>query len=179
MREILAAALLFSCVLAHARVDLPDTLHGSVPQMQLLGSGKMTWFGLHVYDAALWSPSASARAQQPLDLDVPFALALRYSRDFEGERIAERSLVEIERLGFGTREQRSRWLAAMRGLFPDVRAGETLTGLYRPGEGAEFFHQDRSLGRIEDAAFARAFFSIWLDPRTRAPRLREQLIGNR
>lgn len=37
----------------------------------------------------------------------------------------------------------------------------------------------RLVGTIADAEFARAFFSIWLDPRTREPRLREQLTGQR
>jgi len=174
-------ALVLACfaALAQARVELPGAMHSAVPELQLLGSGKMTWYGLHVYDAALWSRSPEAGTQPAPGLNQPLALALRYSRDFKGERIAERSLDEIERLGFGTPQQRQQWLAAMRRLFPDVRTGDKLAGLYRPGEGVEFFHQDRRLGSIDDPSFARAFFSIWLDPRTRAPRLREQLIGIR
>ncbi len=179
MRELMVVALLCVALHGHARVELPASLHSDASDFKLLGSGRMTWYGLHVYDAALWSAAASPHARSPLDLSLPFALALRYSRDFDGGRIAQRSLAEIERLGFGTPEQRRRWLAAMRALFPDVRAGETLTGLYRPGDGAEFFHQDRRIGSIDDPDFARAFFSIWIDPRTRAPRLREQLMGIR
>jgi len=179
MREgLLALVLACFAMLAHARVELPSALRGA-PDMQLLGSGKMTWYGLHVYEAALWSRSTAAGTQSAPDPNQPFALALRYSRDFKGARIAERSLQEIERLGFGTGPQRLQWLVAMRQLFPDVRAGETLTGAYRPGAGAEFFHQDVRIGGIDDDAFARAFFAIWLDPRTSAPRLREQLIGIR
>jgi hypothetical protein len=30
---------------------------------------------------------------------------------------------------------------------------------------------------VADAQFALAFFSIWLDPRTREPELRESLVG--
>jgi len=175
----LALVLAGFAALAQARVELPSTLHGAVPELELLGSGKMTWYGLHVYDAALWSRSPRAGTQPAPDSNQLFALVLRYSRNFKGERIAERSFDEIKRLGFGTPQQRQQWLAAMRQLFPDVRTGDTLTGVYRPGEGAEFFHQDRRLGSIDDTSFARAFFAIWLDPRTRAPRLREQLIGLR
>jgi hypothetical protein len=65
----------------------------------------------------------------------------------------------------------------MEQIFPDVRAGDTLIGVYRPGAGAQFYHQERLVGQIDDPEFARAFFSIWLDPRTREPRLRERLIG--
>ena len=49
--------------------------------------------------------------------------------------------------------------------------------MYRPGKGAEFFYRDASIGTIEDPQFARAFFSIWLDPRTSAPDLRAALLG--
>jgi hypothetical protein len=67
----------------------------------------------------------------------------------------------------------------MRALFPDVAAGDSLSGLYLPGRGARFFHNGEPLGEIDDAQFARAFFSIWLDPRTSAPDLRAALLGER
>ena len=158
---------------ALAAVELPRTLDPAARDFRLLGSGRMTWFGLHLYDAALWSPAAT------FDLEQPFALALRYVRSFKGERIAERSVVEIERLGFGDASKRSRWGEAMKRIFPDVKAGDTLTGVYHPGQGAEFFHLDAPIGVISDPEFARAFFSIWLDPRTREPKLRARLTGVR
>jgi len=114
-----------------------------------------------------------------VDFSSAFALAIRYSRNFKGDRIAQRSAVEIERLSIADAGQIADWEARMARIFPDVRAGETLTGLYYPGRGAEFYHQDRPVGRIADPAFARAFFSIWLDPRTREPELRQRLIGQR
>jgi len=40
-----------------------------------------------------------------------------------------------------------------------------------------FYNQHRLLGAIDDPVFARAFFSIWLDPRTREPQLRARLLG--
>lgn len=169
-----AAAWLASCALstAHARVELPGTL-APVQQFQLVGSGSMSWFGLHLYDVALWSSAAR------FDPDRPFALALRYTRGFKGARIAERSVAEIERLGLGDAVKRARWGEAMAGVFPNVRAGDKLTGVYRPGRGAEFFYNDVPVGRIDDTEFARAFFGIWLDPRTREPELRKRLIGAR
>jgi hypothetical protein len=158
---------------AHAGVEIPPPVQQSLPQLQLVGSGKMTWFGLHIYDAALWAPART------VDFSSAFALAIRYSRNFKGDRIAQRSAVEIERLSIADAGQIADWEARMARIFPDVRAGETLTGLYYPGRGAEFYHQDRPVGRIADPAFARAFFSIWLDPRTREPELRQRLIGQR
>ena len=60
-------------------------------------------------------------------------------------------------------------------IFPDVRPGDHVLGLQLP-EGAHFFLNDRPLGAIDDPAFARAFFAIWLDARTSAPELRAALL---
>jgi hypothetical protein len=173
LKVLLLAVTLLGADLARAAVDLPGSLMQDRPELRLLGSGRMTWYGLHIYDAALWTPG------QRFDFSSPFALAIRYTRDFKGKRIAERSALEIERLGFEDAERLARWSAQMERIFPDVRAGESLIGVYQPGAGAQFYHQERLAGRIDDPEFARAFFSIWLDPRTREPRLRERLIGVR
>jgi hypothetical protein len=94
-------------------------------------------------------------------------------------RIAERSSAEIARLGYGSPEERSRWDALMRRVFPDVRKGDRLTGLHVPGRGVRFFHNGQPIGESPDPAFARAFFAIWLDPRTSQPEFRRTLLGER
>jgi hypothetical protein len=136
-----------------------------------VGSGSLHWFGLHVYDARL------AVAGERFDPQRPFALTLRYARDFKGERIAQASADEIKRLGFGTPAERERWLEAMKRLFPDVRRGDELTGTSLPGRGTQFYLNGRAIGAIDDPAFAQAFYAIWLDPRTRSRELRAQLLG--
>ncbi len=141
--------------------------------LQPVGQGTLTWFGLRVYDAALWAPDGT------LDFSRPFALVVRYARALDGKSIAERSIEEIERLGAGSPAQRRAWAALLRSAIPDVEAGDQITGVHRPGEGSRFYLNGRLLGEIDDAAFSRAFFSIWLDPRTSAPELRAALIGAR
>jgi hypothetical protein len=64
----------------------------------------------------------------------------------------------------------------MRALFPDVEAGDRLTGVRIPGSGVAFYKGTRRLGQIDDEAFADAFFGIWLHPATRAPDLRARLL---
>lgn len=139
--------------------------------MRELGAGSLHWWGLHVYDARL------AVAGATFDPSEPFVLTLRYARDFRGERIAETSVEEMTRLGFGSTADRARWLAAMRRLFPDVRRGDELSGTSLPGRGAAFAYNGRPIGTVDDPAFARAFFAIWLDPRTRVGELRAKLLG--
>jgi hypothetical protein len=168
-----ALALLIGALCAGAAwaQALPRDALPLVPQAREAGQGRLTWFGLHVYDARLFVSGPGLR------LGEPFALTLRYARDFDGARIAESSVDEIRRLGFGSPADHLRWREAMAALLPDVKKGDELTGVSVPERGALFFHNGRRIGEIADPAFARAFFAIWLDPRTRAAALRERLVG--
>ncbi|MEY2681970.1 MAG: hypothetical protein RIQ66_531, partial [Pseudomonadota bacterium] len=107
----------------------------------------------------------------------PFALELTYARDFNGSSIAERSIDEIKRLGIGSAEQHQAWRSRMQAIFPNVRSGDRIRGIHRPGSGASFTLNDKPIGSIDDAEFARAFFAIWLDPKTSEPSLRKELLG--
>lgn len=131
-------------------------------------------WGFEVYDASLWTTPSFAPAQAEGQL---LALELRYLRDFAAKDIAERSLKEMRRSAAVTAEQESRWLAEMLRVFPDVRKGDRLLGLQRPGEAAVFWLNGRLRGEIRDAEFARRFFGIWLSPQTSEPALRRALLG--
>lgn len=153
----------------------PPELAAELPAARWRGTGVMRFLGLPIYAAQLWSAEAVAGdgAAQPL------ALALVYARQLVGEQIASRSLKEMSRIGRISDEQSARWLGAMTQLFPDVKDGERLTGVQRPGVATRFFLNGRFRGEVADAEFTRLFFGIWLSPRTSEPRLREQLLGGR
>jgi hypothetical protein len=87
------------------------------------------------------------------------------------------SIEEMQRLGSADDARLARWKLDLERVFPDVRSGDVIHGLHLPQHGAEFYHQGKLTGRIEDVEFARAFFAIWLDPRTREPELRARLLG--
>ena len=135
--------------------------------LQRWGSGEFRRFGFLVYAASLWA------GEDPLR--PPLALQLTYKRNIAGAAIAEASVKEIRQLGLADEATLTRWGALMAGLFPDVRPGDAIIGEYRAGN-AIFHFNGRLLGRIEEAAFARAFFAIWLDARTSAPDLRAALL---
>jgi hypothetical protein len=152
---------------------LPEPVRALAPGAQPQGGGELRYFGLSIYDGFYWS------ATRAFTLTQPFALDLHYHRDLGGERIAERSIDEIRKLDVGTPADHSRWLSAMQKLFPDVRKGDRLTGVNRPGRGATFFHNGVAIGEIADPVFARAFFGIWLDQKTSRPDFRKLLLGER
>jgi hypothetical protein len=172
---LLAAALVApATALANPGAAKPPELVQALPQAALRGEGRLRFFGLHVYDARLWAPapvSADAWA------DTALALELAYARTLYGRAIAERSLEEMRRQGEIAPAQGERWLTEMERLFPDVRDGDRLTGLYRPGRGAAFFLNGQPRGEVADPEFARRFFGIWLAPQTSEPALRERLLS--
>ncbi|MGE8502364.1 chalcone isomerase family protein [Pseudomonas berkeleyensis] len=144
-----------------------------LPQASLIGSGDFSWFGFSVYNAKLWSP------ERRVDFSQPFALELTYRRSISRETLVDTSLDEIRRINGEPldREQQQDWAQQMRQAFVDVQDGTRITGVFLPDEGCRFYVDGKLQHVIDDPEFARAFFSIWLDPQTRSPKLRAALLG--
>jgi hypothetical protein len=168
-RAVFLAAALF--VAGPLTAALPDPVKALAPGWQVLGSGEARFIGVHLYDASLWVAGPGYRE------DVPFALVLTYSRAFSRSLLVSTSLDEMRRLGGADEARLARWKLSLEQVFPDVAAGETIVGVHVPGRGAVFYHQGRLSGELADPAFAKAFFAIWLDSRTRVPALRARLLG--
>ena len=171
---LLALMLTLSCAAVQAAPA--SHIEQELGAARLAGQGTFRWFGIALYDAALWVGARGYRTGAPEA--TPFVLDLRYARALDGQKIAEASFDEIEKLGIGTHAQRVAWLARMRAIFPDVKQGSHLSGVYLPGAGARFYLDGKVLAEVDDPAFARAFFAIWLDPGTSAASLRMALLMN-
>ena len=152
----------------------PGEVATEISGARLQGAGTLRFLGLRVYDARLWVGPA---AMGPDWTVAPLALELDYARSLDGAKIAERSLSEMRRQGDMAADAADSWLAAMKLLFPDVKAGDRLTGLNVPGLGVRFFVNGRFKGDLRDTTFARYFFGIWLSPKTSEPALRDSLLG--
>jgi len=134
---------------AAATAAVPPEVTDELAAPRLHGQARFRYYGVHVYDIRLWVGAAFRRE----------------------------ALAEMQRTVRIAPEQADRWLEAMRRVFPDVGRGDRLTGSHRPGQAARFFHNGRSRGEVNDAAFAHAFFGIWLAPTSSAPELRRALLG--
>ena len=173
-RRALLCALGAVPLLSSAQGAAPAEVAADLPGARLQGRGRLTFLGLHIYDARLWVGENFAAERFA---DHPIALELEYARTLYGKLIAERSLAEMKRAGSVDEPQGERWLAAMTQLFPDVAKGDRITGVLRPGESARFFFNAALRGDVRDAEFARRFFGIWLAPQTSEPALRSALLG--
>lgn len=141
------------------------TFYGGL-SLQKYGSGEFKRFGFLVYEAQLWAASNPA--------EPPLAIQLTYKRDIAGSKIVSASVDQMRALGADD-QRLEKWSGAMSRIFPDVKPGDQIVGIYRSGK-AVFLYNNQEIGQINDVDFARFFFGIWLDPRTSEPRLRQRLL---
>jgi hypothetical protein len=101
---------------------------------------------------------------------------MRYHKSFTGRAIANRSADEMKRIGTSDM-QAALWGKELASFLPDVESGQTLTAIYAPKQGTTFYYEGKRIALIPGADFSKAFFGIWLDPKTSAPKLRAELLG--
>lgn len=149
-----------------------------LPQAKMLGGGEFRWWGFSIYTARIWQQTPNKDGG--LDQNASFALEITYKKSISRDRFVDSSIDEIKRLHgdkFNSDKLRQ-WRQYMEKAFIDVQSGDQLIGVYLPGIGCRFYSQQNLLAEIHDETFANAFFSIWLDPRTKDNNLRQQLLGN-
>ncbi len=161
---------------APAPLGAPAT-HAWLPRSRRVGQGTLRMLGFTLYDAALYALAdfdTTAFAAHPLVLEI------HYRRAFSGQDIAEYSLKEMRRAGGVDEATAERWRQFMRSAFPDVRAGDRLTGQWLPGAASSRFAANEGpTVALQDGEFGPRFFGIWLAPQTPRPDMREQLLGLR
>lgn len=155
---------------AAVRAAPPELAH-----LRQLTQAQMRFFGLLIYDIRLWALEPVDAQNWPQQV---LALELIYARSLSGAEIAKRSLAEMRRQADISAPQAQAWLREMEAAFPDVKAGDRISGLNAPSEAISFFVNGRLQRRIEDPLFARLFLGIWLAPQSSEPGLRKQLLGS-
>lgn len=172
----MAAVLAFGAPLEAFAFDAAPLVRETIPQARVQGEGELRMYGFHIYDARLYvGPTGLSSSQITAK---PFALDIEYARAFKGAAIAKKGREQMDELGLASKTQTADWEKRLAALFPDVQPGDHLIAVYMPARGTTFYAGDVKLGVIDGDDFAKAFFSIWLDPRTAAPGLRSALLAN-
>lgn len=172
-RRLLCAAVLL-CVSSGvplAASELPAALVAQAPELQLHGSAVMRRFGFKIYTARLWTGREGYRPNTTYALDLEYAMAI------DGADLVKTSVSEMRGLGYDDELMLARWSQAMAAAFHDVRKGDRLIGLARPGVDARFYSARGYLATIADPVFVEAFFGIWLNAATSAPKARAELLN--
>ena len=131
----------------------------------------MRWFGLHVYDIALYAQEPSYSTNGTAVLSIHYNISIKHSR------LQATTLKEWRRMKKGNDAQHAQWIKQLDSLWPDVKPGDTLAAFRRRGGPTQFYLGDRLLGEVPDPAFGPAFFAIWLDADCRYPDVRRRAAG--
>jgi hypothetical protein len=153
---------------------VPRELQTALAEPVLSGRAKLGIWGFDIYNASLWITPFFKAADFA---NHAFAIELSYLRAFKREAIASRSMAEMARQANWNASPRAGWEQQMRDVFPDVRAGDRITGVNVPGVGARFLINGKTGGEIRDPEFARFFFGIWLSRESSEPKMRLELLG--
>lgn len=169
---MLRSLLIFFLLIAAAQHSFANSeITRSIEKAAIVGKARLSVMLWDVYDATLYAPEGTWRK------DRPFALSLHYLRDINGKDIADRSVQEMRKQGYRDEITLAAWHSQMRSIFPDVKNGTVLSGIFIPGKDTRFYEGDHLIGTIKGDLFAQWFFGIWLSENSSEPVLRKQLLG--
>ena len=160
-------------LLMSTQVYATTLIEAEIPNAQMVASGRLTVFLFDVYDASLYTANGKRQVVPP------YALKLAYLRDIKGEKIADQSTEEIRNQAQVDEVTLADWHSQMRNIFPNVKKGDNITGIYKSPNECVFYKNDSHIGQINNKQFCAAFFSIWFGENTSQPSLRNQLIGQK
>jgi hypothetical protein len=168
---VFAGALLAALPSFAADDAKPAEISNVIKSGMPYGAGKMHVLFMTAYDASLWTDAARWSMQ------APFALSITYHFACSTSDIADRLLNEISHVDPGLSSATlAHYRSLIAGIFPDVKSGDHMTGLYTPDGTIRFYNDGQPLGQVHDASFAQAFFGIWFSPGTSEPGLRDKLL---
>lgn len=159
--------ILLLVMVASAAATKFETVLGKVKPV---GSGELSFWGMTIYRATLLAPEGRYQ------VDQPHALQIDYQSSFSRNQLAWASVNQMEPL-LESEVDRQTLYRQISAVLRDVEVGDQIIGVHHPDKGALFYSNGELLGRLHDPIVAAAFFSIWLDPRTREPDLRARLLG--
>lgn len=146
----------------------------AVPDLKTIGQGSYRYMLWQLYDARLASGDGSFINYQQ---STPLLLELTYKRNISRDQFIKATVDEWKKLKQSSSEQQQQWAEQLATLWQDVKKGDRLAAVLLPDKTVAFYFNGTKTGVLADVAFGPAFFNIWLDSATSAPKLREQLIG--
>jgi hypothetical protein len=168
---------------AHGRecagISFPEEMRSEGAMLKLNGLGlrEATLFKVDVYVAALYVTQTSRNADAILNSNTPKELVLHFVRDVERADVNKGWQEGFEKNAEGALAALRERIEAFKGLMPDMKAGQRLRLMYKPGAGVQVDVNNTAGGTIKGDDFARALFSIWLGSHPPNPGLTAGLLG--
>lgn len=149
----------------------------SANDVDKVGEGKYTWFGIKIYDARLFAPKGF---NGDFETTSPIVLEIEYDMDIDSKDLVETTQDEWKDLKIGRSEtckNQVAWAGILSVIWPDLKQGDKLRLNVDNNRVSQFFYNEKSIGLIDDPDFATCFLAIWLAEDSSADDLREDLLA--
>lgn len=160
-------------------VDFADQIQaeGSTLVLNGLGLRQATVFKINVYVAALYVAKTSNDPKALLGAGTSSAMILHFVRDVAAGDLRKAWTEGFEKNARDQLPVLKERIALLAGWMVDVKAGERLTFIYKPGAGVQVDVNGVVKGTVKGDDFARAFLSIWLGDEPPNPGVKAGLLG--
>lgn len=138
-----------------------------------VGRAKLKVGPFPIYSCVLLTPDGSYRED-----GQPVRLELTYKRDIRAHHFVKHAKKEWAHQGLPENVIVAN-AAGLKGAFPDIEKGETLTFEIQENGTGRLYHGTDAIFTIKDPERAKNFINIWLSEKTSRPKHRERLIGKR
>src|SRR5260221_12305512 len=176
------AAALGACV-AHGKdckgINFADQMQveGSALTLNGLGLRQATMLKVNVYVAALYVAKTSNDPNALLGANTPSELILQFVRDVGADDLRKGWSEGFEKNSKSQLPALNERIAMLNGWMADVKSGDRLTFIHKPGAGIEVNVNSTVKGTIKGDDFAKAFLSIWLGSDPPNPEIKAGLLG--
>ena len=150
---------------------------GGTLMLNGLGLRQAPFLNINVYVAALYLTQTSTDAVAILESNTPKELILHFVRDVDGAELSDGWDEGFENNVEDQLPALKQRIDAFKGLMVDVKPGQRLGLVHKPGTGVRVDVDGTVKGTIEGDDFARALFSIWLGPHPPNADLKAGLLG--
>ena len=160
-------------------VTFPDQVQvdGASLSLNGLGMRQATFLKVNVYVAALYVARTSSDPSALLAETTPTELVLQFVRDVGADDVRkgfEEGFAKNSKAQLPALKDR---IATVNGWMTDVKSGQRLTFVHKPGAGIQVDVNGAVKGTIPGDDFAKAFLSIWLGADPPNPEIKAGLLG--
>jgi hypothetical protein len=160
-------------------VNFPEQaqVEGSNLSLNGLGLRQATAFKVNVYVAALYVAKTSSDPGAILGSGGPNELILQFVRDVSAADLRKAWDEGFEKNSKAQVPALKERIAELNGWMADMKSGQRLTFIHKPGAGIQVDVNAAVKGTIKGDDFAKAFLSIWLGPNPPNPEIKAGLLG--
>ena len=152
-------------------------VQGTLLTLNGLGLSTVSTFKIRLYVAALYVAEPSNDPRAILDSSTPNEIIIQFIRAVSARELRKSLEEELSKNSPDRSPALEEGLQQLRSWAVDMRSGQRIIFIRRPGIGVEVDINGTVKGSIAGDDFAKTFLSIWLGDNPQTPELKRGLLG--